>query len=127
MSVEYPCPECGHESEPVSSNLSALGYTAEDVTHQCTVCDYHWVRGVPRGEFDHAIVEETRCPSCDEFGYAYQFHDGVDGLAIRFKCPGCYHVWIREREFVNGGITLGYPFLLGATDGTKPWGYEREK
>lgn len=117
------CPDCGSSDiDETSRNLSTLGYLAEDVTYLCANCGHTWACGEPVGEFDHPIVEDTTCDSCGDFGWLYQLHEGVNGLALRFKCDSCNYVWVIERKFVDGAITVGYPFLMG--DAAKPYGYE---
>lgn len=119
------CPECDADDITLAStNLSTLGYLATDHTFQCGACGHHFACGEPVGEFGHDIVDDTGCGVCGATGYLYQLHEGVSGVALRFKCPDCYYVWVVEREWRDGAITVGYAELMGERDGARPYGYE---
>lgn len=118
------CPDCGGQLSDAGQNLSSLGYQALDITHICVDCGESISRGEPIGEYDGPHVDDPTCGCCDETGHLYQIHEGVEGLALRFKCPNCYHVWIVERELADGAITVGYADVMGTTDETRPYGYE---
>lgn len=125
MTSDISCPECnGEPVDTVSINLSMLGYKARDNTYTCSDCGNSWACGHPVGEYDGPHSRDPVCNCCGSTGYLYQLHEGVEGLALRFKCPDCYYVWVREREFVDGAITVGYGEVMGTTKETKPWGYE---
>lgn len=117
------CPECDGDLIKTSENLNTLGYKASDETHQCVECNKSIALGKPIGEFDHPIVEETTCDVCGETGYLYQLQDGASkDVNLRFKCPNCYYVWMTERDFKDGGITIGFREVMG-DETEQAWGY----
>lgn len=129
-SSEYQvgCPACDAGPKEVleaGRNLTELGYLAEDVTHQCSRCGHCFARGEPVGDFDRAdLVAETTCDACGGRGLVYQLHDAPErDVSARLKCEACHYVWVVDRDFENGGITFGYPSVMGRTDGANPWGY----
>lgn len=109
------CPQCNGPVEQVGTNLTELGYLAEDQTHQCKNCKHSFALGEPIGEFVHEITGDVICDVCDSTGYLYQIHKTrkSDTLALRWKCPGCYYVWVQERGFENDAITVGYAEVMG--------------
>lgn len=127
LDVEPHCPDCGSEAYASEHrSLNALGYLADDHTYVCAGCGASNAHGIPRGDFDHDIVEDTVCDACGGRGLLYQLHEGVSGLALRFKCERCFYVWVIERELSDGALTVGYAAVMGDRDGAMPWGYETD-
>lgn len=122
---EATCPECGGEPEydPIH-NLSAVGYTHDDVQYTCEDCENTWVHGVPIGDHDTELAENLFCDACEQ-RYAYvhrvEFADdehGVRALRLHLKCPNCYHFWKWERDVESGQRTvlIGHPATTGSIE-----------
>lgn len=125
--ADRSCPKCGGTVAEIGSSLTELGYRAEDLDFQCVDCHHSFACGEPVGVFEHDVVDDVWCDCCNESrGHLYQIkeHDRKPVLVLRFKCPNCYYVWTRQREFVDGVITVGYDDVMG--EAAREHGFESE-
>jgi len=122
--TDISCPECGGELVKISDNLTQLGYIASDENWQCLDCKETYPRGIPQGDFEHEIVDDTKCGLCGTTGYLYQMHEAPQkDLTLRMKCPDCYHLWSVDRNFdEHGNLNIGYEEVMGTH--SSDWGIE---
>lgn len=126
------CPECGGESLPdrVAHNLSAIGYTHDDIENMCEN-GHTWTNGVPIGEFDRPeMANDLFCSSCeDEWMFVHRVAPKSTNVVLHLKCPNCFHFTRvrRSKDTKNGDVALvGYPQITGETAGCDPYGYDNE-
>lgn len=124
------CPECGSDPLPdrVAHNLSAIGYTHDDIKNVCEN-GHTWTNGVPIGEFDRPeMAEDLWCDSCDEqHMLVHRVAPKSKNVVLHLKCPNCrYFTRIkRSKDMRNGQVALvGYPQICGSTEGCDSYGYE---
>lgn len=124
------CPECGGEPLPdrVTHNLSAIGYTHDDIQNVCADCGGEWTCGVPIGEFDRPEMEDDLwCDACDDsWVLIHRVAPKSTYIVLHTKCPNpdCNDFdRIRRKPDDSGVALVGYPQITGSTEGCKPYGW----
>lgn len=125
------CPECGSDplSDRVAHNLSAIGYTHDDIENVCEN-GHTWTNGVPIGEFDREMADDLWCSSCDEsLMLVHRVAPKSADVVLHLKCPECFYFTRVRRPLdkQHGDVALvGYRPNTGDTTGCKPYGYKNE-
>jgi hypothetical protein len=123
------CPYCGSPPQyNPEHNLSAIGYTHDDIVFTCSECDEEWPCGVPIGDVHDEYAQDLFCNSCESrYGLVHRVDpkDGYDCIVLHMKCPNCTYFWKSKRQTgPDGKVLTGYPHITGSIRNAKePEGY----